>query len=94
MFFALLGCSYEFVKCYLNKKTDEDDEDENDSVSEQPQRQNENEEQENREKNYKMIFFIGFLGFLCQPLYLIFYLLYGLMECYRRFNCWCYYIDY
>ena len=35
-----------------------------------------------------------FLGVLCQPLYLIFYFLYGLMECYRRFSCWFYYVDY
>ncbi len=34
---------------------------------------------------------IGFCGWLLQPMYLLFYILYGLMECYRRFNCWFYY---
>ena len=34
---------------------------------------------------------IGITGWLIQPLYLLFYILYGIMECYRRFNCWFYY---
>ena len=37
--------------------------------------------------------FIIFLGVICQPAYLLIYLLYALIECYRRFNCWFYYID-
>ncbi|MCQ2820859.1 MAG: E3 ubiquitin protein ligase [archaeon] len=54
------------------------------------------EGEENGKKKKKMwiICLLGFLGFLCQPLYLMFYILYGLMECYRRFNCWFYYVDY
>lgn len=47
-----------------------------------------------QKKDWGMIIFIGFLGLLCQLFYLTFYLLYGLMECYRRFNCWFYYVDY
>ena len=33
------------------------------------------------------------LGEICQPAYLLIYLLYALIECYRRFNCWFYYND-
>ncbi len=45
-------------------------------------------------KENTILAFIIFLGILCQPLYLILYMLYGLMECYRRFSCWFYYVDY
>lgn len=31
---------------------------------------------------------LGLVGFMIQPLYLMFYILYGMMECYRRFGCW------
>ncbi len=31
------------------------------------------------------------LGILLQPLYLLFYILIGMMECYRRFACWYFY---
>ncbi len=31
------------------------------------------------------------LGILLQPLYLLFYILIGVMECYRRFACWYFY---
>jgi flagellar basal body-associated protein FliL len=107
IFFILFGCSYEFVKCYLNRKTgeeneDEQNEDENDSVEirnrYQQEHNNNNEDQEEgkeKRKNSKgIIILLAVLGFLCQPFYLIFYFLYGLMECYRRFSCWFYYVDY
>ena len=35
---------------------------------------------------------IGILGLAIQPLYLTFYIMYGIMECFRRFNCWFYYM--
>lgn len=34
---------------------------------------------------------LGILGFGLQPLYLMFYLLVAMMECYRRFACWYFY---
>ncbi len=45
-------------------------------------------------KENSIIALLIFLGILCQPLYLLFYLLYAMMECYRRFSCWFYYVDY
>jgi hypothetical protein len=35
---------------------------------------------------------IGIVGIFLQPFYLFFYFLYGMMECYRRFNCWYFYL--
>ena len=42
-------------------------------------------------KKILMCILIACIGLLCQPLYLIFYLLIGMMECYRRFACWYFY---
>ena len=61
---------------------------------------NGNENSENNKNNEKknnnifIIIILIILGLICQPLYLLFYILYALMECYRRFNCWFYYVDY
>ena len=57
--------------------------------------QNESNRNEEEEKKSKVIIAILIVvGIICQPIYLMFYVLYGLMECYRRFNCWFYYVDY
>ena len=43
-------------------------------------------------KNSKLIIWILiFVGILCQPLYLAFYAIYTLIECYKRFNCMFYF---
>ena len=43
-------------------------------------------------KNSKLIIWILiFAGILCQPLYLAFYAIYTLIECYKRFNCMFYF---
>ena len=55
---------------------------------------NSNYSEERVKKNKILICIVAVLGVICQPLYLMFYILYGLMECYRRFNCWFYYVDY
>lgn len=34
---------------------------------------------------------LAVLGIFLQPLYLLFYILIGMMECYRRFACWYFY---
>ena len=43
---------------------------------------------ENEKKNSKLIIgLLIFIGILCQPLYLAFYAIYTLIECYKRLNC-------
>jgi hypothetical protein len=34
------------------------------------------------------------LGIGLQPVYLLFYLLFAMMECYRRFGCWVFYFSF
>ncbi len=47
---------------------------------------------EEKEKNNRaIIWLLIFLGILCQPLYLAFYAIYTLIECYKRFNCMFYF---
>ena len=55
---------------------------------------NKNNNNEKKNNNIFIIIILIILGLICQPLYLLFYILYALMECYRRFNCWFYYVDY
>ena len=75
------------MKCYIDRKNRDDDSDEYNIETEVVSNNQE-------PKNGYVIFLLIVCGILCQPLYLLFYVLYGLMECYRRFNCWFYYIDY
>ena len=44
--------------------------------------------------DYLMCFIVGVIGLFLQPLYLIFYILYAMMECYRRMSCWMYYYSF
>ena len=47
---------------------------------------------EENDKNSKLIIWLLiFIGVLCQPLYLAFYAIYTLIECYKRFNCMFYF---
>ena len=109
VFYLLFGCAYEFVKCYTKKKTIDDDDDEFDSPldfygMDLEYNNNENSHENNNNNNYHeedenkksklVIVLLIIAGIICQPIYLMFYILYGLMECYRRFNCWFYYVDY
>ena len=100
LFYLFFGCAYEFVNCYTKEKTndDEDEDDEEYDIEHQSHRSSSNSNSNapvpQEKKSTVMICLVGFLGFCCQPLYLMFYILYGLMECYRRFNCWFYYVDY
>ena len=41
--------------------------------------------------DYIICFLIGIIGIFLQPFYLMFYVLYAVMECYRRMGCWMYY---
>ena len=104
VFYLLFGCAYEFIKCYTKKKNIDDDDDDFDGPLEfygfdldynNEESQNESNRNEEEEKKSKVIIAILIVvGIICQPIYLMFYVLYGLMECYRRFNCWFYYVDY
>jgi len=44
--------------------------------------------------DYLMCLIVGVIGLFLQPLYLIFYILYAMMECYRRMSCWMYYYSF
>ena len=104
VFYLLFGCAYEFIKCYTKKKNIDDDDDDFDGPLEfygfdldynNEESQNESNRNEEEEKKSKVVIAILIIvGIICQPIYLMFYVLYGLMECYRRFNCWFYYVDY
>ena len=104
VFYLLFGCAYEFIKCYTKKKNIDDDDDDFDGPLEfygfdldynNEESQNESNRNEEEEKKSKIVIAILIVvGIICQPIYLMFYVLYGLMECYRRFNCWFYYVDY
>ena len=104
IFYLFFGCAYEFVKCYTKKSNNDDNDDDFDGPLDfygfdleynNEESQNESNRNEEEEKKNKIIIgILIFLGIICQPIYLMFYVLYGLMECYRRFNCWFYYVDY
>ena len=115
LFYLFAGCPYEFVRCYLERKSEKDNDNENKSnfdsieiyednlneygiVSKNNKRnssvnnQNSNNQnelnEENVNKNSRLIIgILIFLGVLCQPLYLAFYAIYTLIECYKRLNC-------
>lgn len=102
VFFILFGCSYEFVKCYLERNNKRDSHDEDDYSYENNHHQvagNTNETNFNNpdipdvpevlnKRDKFIIVLIVILGLAMQPAYILFYLLLGLMECYRKFNCW------
>ncbi len=86
-----LGCPYEFVKCYLDKKN-KDEEGDNKSFSDYENDKvdiRKNEENESLFwKDYFIIILLIILGIFFQPLYLMFYVLMGLVEFYRQCGCW------
>ena len=56
------------------------------------QSNNVNSSNNEKNKNNKVIIWLLiFVGILCQPLYLAFYAIYTLIECYKRFNCMFYF---
>ena len=86
-FFFFLGCPYEFVKCYLARNDKSDDDDDDDSY-EAKDDDGDNEREPLVWYNYIIIFFLIVLGVFMQPLYLMFYILMGMMELYRQCGCW------
>ena len=111
LFYLFAGCPYEFVRCYLEGKNNNDEnKSNNDSIeiyeenvnefgigfrNRGNQENNKNNSNNNNEtnneagkKNKKLIIgLLIFVGILCQPLYLAFYAIYTLIECYKRINC-------
>ena len=49
-------------------------------------------QQETKDNKY-IIALLIFIGICCQPIYLTFYVLYALIECYKRLNCLFYFPD-
>lgn len=97
IFFLLFGCAYEFIKFYLKNKNKREENEDDDSfedmadVENQIRRNNSNISQEDKKltgKEKTMCVFLGFLGVLLQPLYLLFYILFAIVDFFRRFNCW------
>ena len=111
LFYLFAGCPYEFVKCYLERKINNENESKSNIDSIEIYEENINEfgigfrnrrnvlgnqngnnnngiNEEVEIKNSKLIIgLLIFLGILCQPLYLAFYAIYTLIECYKRLNC-------
>jgi hypothetical protein len=97
LFYVFCGAAYELINCYLYPIKDDDDEfdyskyDYEQNYRAQQERQ---EQQENRvltRREYIICGLLGFLGLLLQPLYLMFYVIYALMQIYRRMPCWAIY---
>ena len=55
------------------------------------QSNNANSTEEGTKNSKAIIWLLIFIGVLCQPLYLAFYAIYTLIECYKRFNCMFYF---
>ena len=90
IFYFFCGCIYEFVKCYRNrgKKNSPKDNiiDINDNYLSFRKKINLSSMDDEKDNKY-IIGLLIILGILCQPIYLSFYLLYVLIEFFRRLNC-------
>jgi hypothetical protein len=91
-FFAFFGCAYEFAKCYIDRKENSNENDNNENNNYQYD-ENGNIILIWSRKEKIILAFVIFLGIICQPIYLLIYLLFCLIECYRRLNCWFYYMN-
>ena len=123
LFYIVCGCCYEFVKCYKNRREQNDSESDfsiNDISDERSVnirdrnsclsidrsrignnlsntnniiRVNKMQLRKKKKDNKYIIALLICLGILCQPIYLTFYFLYALIECYKRLNCLFYFPD-
>ena len=48
-------------------------------------------EEKKKDKSIIVIILLIILGFVCQPIYVILYMIYALMQCLKRCNCWLFY---
>jgi len=102
-FFILFGCAYEFTRCYIERKFQIYYEDEDNSQYEYNNESNggnirsknvySNEDPKYTYWDKIIIVLIILIGIICQPLYIFLYLLFAIIDCYKRFNCWFYYVD-
>ena len=116
LFYFFCGCPYEFVKCYKNKKNQNDNEsiyenydehslnmyNRNIYITVERNRNNiyntnnisrPNKLNKNQKYNKLIIGLLIFAGICCQPIYITFYVLYAVIECYKRINCLFYFPD-
>jgi hypothetical protein len=80
----------------LNRKFDDEDSQDWDMENERHRRKTK-ELEDNSECTLGKIAIcslLGIIGVFCQPIYLMFYLLYAMMECYRRIGCWMFFAYY
>jgi hypothetical protein len=89
IFYVVCGAPYELIKCYLEKKCEKgSDEDEDVDIEFQRQPVQNIPEEKITKKQIAICILLGFAGILLQPFYILFYILYAIMECYRRLPCW------
>jgi len=77
VFYLFLGCSYELVKCYLEKRNDNN--------------QHKEEEEDDDECSFGKVLIciiLAAIGVFLQPIYMIFYLIYAFIELLRQFGCY------
>jgi hypothetical protein len=90
IFFLLFGCAYEFFLWYQNKtKKSQKNSDINSEIIENYYNKEIDFDRIYSKKEKVFICIIIFLGILCQPFYLFFYLMYFLLECLRVSNGGC-----
>lgn len=90
-FFLLFGLAYEFVVLYTNKKAfDEEGQDEENLTD---NREN-NEGSTTSGGDYCILALIIIAGVALQPLYLIFYIMWGFMWFIKEYGWWCFIADY
>ena len=86
-FFILFGACYELIKCYLSPSTEENEYDVDIEYQRSTQQiRNEDEKLTCKQKAICCVLII--LGIFLQPLYLMFYIIYAIMQCYRKLPCW------
>lgn len=90
-FFIFFGLAYEFVVLYTNKKIFDEEgynDEERGMVEDNP------DGKILSCGDYTVIFFIIIAGLALQPLYLIFYLMWGFMWFIKEYGWWCFIADY
>lgn len=93
LFYVVCGAAYELIKCYLYPSKDDDEFNDINYDTEYNIRRHQVEQEKQEEKvltrkDYIICGLLGFLGICLQPLYLMFYVIYALMQIYRRLPCW------
>lgn len=89
-FFFFLGLPYEFVILYTNKQAFDEEGAEDNNIRE-------SEELQSKEYtcgDYTILVLIIIAGIALQPLYLIFYFVWGFMWFIKEYGWWCFIADY